>query len=231
MHIPYSGDTGGDCWPGLKRGPWRCAVIDYEELLRIKIVHGEKRRWPRRPASGRCFLWLAVVPAVFPAWACAASVVIASASALTLDGAQHSATLNVDAAHGAALRQIAQGQPGSLPGDPARYRSALLVLDNVTLTTAGAGGGYFYKIYLTPTVDARASEQQVAGMLGPFEIAAAHQRGEAALQYGLDSALGAYGAERISRLVVSFRRAGGAADGALIRIGSVRLELSTEVVN
>jgi hypothetical protein len=222
MHIPYSGDTGGDCWPGLKRGPWRCAVTDYEELLRIKIVHGEKRRWPRRPDSGRCFWWLAVLPAAFPAWACAASVVIASASALTLDGAQHSATLNVDAAHGAALRQIAQGQPASLPGDPASYRSASLVLDDVTLTAAGARGGYFYKIYLAPAGAAPVQSQHLLGTLGPFEIAAARQRGATSLQYALGNVDAAGG----SPLVVLFQRAGGA-DGALIRIGGLRVELST----
>ena len=203
-------------------------------MLKSTWMKTENAENNRRPGlAGRAWfgLLLAAVPGMFPASSFAASVLLASAPMLTLEAASHSVTLDVDAAHGAALRQIAQGQPGSLPGDPARYRSALLVLDNVTLTTAGAGGGYFYKIYLTPTVDARALEQQVAGMLGPFEIAAARQRGEAALQYGLDSALGAYGAERISRLVVSFRRTGGVADGALIRIGSVRLELSTEVVN
>jgi tyrosinase len=193
-------------------------------------VHGEKMRWPRRFALRKFFLLLAAGLGVFPAWAFGASVVLASASVLTLDGAQHSVTLNVDSAHGAALRQIAQGQRTSLPGDPAGYRSALLVLDDVTLTAAGARGGYFYRIYLAPVGDARASERQLVGTLGPFEIAAARQRGMASLRYALGEVLDGFRRERESALVVSFQRAGGA-DGALIGIGEMRVELSTEVGN
>jgi hypothetical protein len=194
----------------------------------VNTVHAEKIRWTGLAGRNRPGLWLAAALGMFPACSFAASVLVASASMLTLEAAGHSVILEVDAAHGAALRQIAQGQPGSLPGDPARYRSALLVLDDLTLTTAGAAGGYFYKIYLTPTVAARATEQQLVGMLGPFEIAAARQRGEARLEYGLGNALRAYGDAPVTRLVVSFQRAGSVPDQALIRVGSVRLALSTE---
>ena len=69
--------------------------------------------------------------------------------------------------------------------------------------------------------------QQLAGSLGPFEIAAARQRGTASLRYALGESLGAWGAQPVSTLVVSFRRAGGVGrDGPLIRIGSVRLRLA-----
>lgn len=151
---------------------------------------------------------------------------------LTLDAGQHDLTLAVGPAHAAALRQIAQGQPASLPADPASYRSALLVLDDVALTAAGAKGGYFYKIYLASAADARPAAQQLAGTLGPFEVAAARQRGTASLRYALGDSLRTWSTFSGAGLVVSFRRAGGAgADGPLIRIGSVRLELSTDASN
>jgi tyrosinase len=165
-------------------------------------------------------------------WSFAASLLLANTSVLTLDTGQHDVTLEVNPAHAAALRQIARGQPGSLPGDPASYRSASLVLDDVALTDAGARGGYFYKIYLAPSADARPAAQQPAGLLGPFEIVAARQRGTASLRYALGDPFTAWGARPVSTLVVSFRRAGrAAAPGPLIRIGSVRLELSTEAGN
>lgn len=194
-------------------------------------MQGDESRWLGLADRTWLRLLLAALFAVFSVWSFAGSVLLASASMLTLEGDRHDVTLDVASAHRAALQQIAQGQPGSLPGDPARYQSAWLVLDDVALTAAGARGGYFYKIYLMSTVDAQASEQQLAGMLGPFEIAAARQQGEAALRYGLGSALAAYGGERMARLVVSFRRAGGVTDGALIKLGGVRVELSTEPGN
>ncbi|MDB5760340.1 MAG: hypothetical protein JWM30_3629 [Burkholderia sp.] len=169
---------------------------------------------------------------MFPAWTSAGSLLLASASMLTLDGAQHDVTLAIAPAQGQVLRQIAEGQPGSLLGDPASYRSAWLVLDDVSLTTAGAKGGYFYKIYLASPVAARPAAQQLADSLGPFEIAAARQRGTASLRYAVGESLGAWGAQSMPALVVSFRRAGGmGGDGPLIRIRSLRLELSTEPIN
>ena len=166
------------------------------------------------------------------AWSFAGSVLLASAPVLTLDAGQHDVLLTVDPDRGAALRQIGRGQPGSLPGDPASYRSALLVLDDVALTDTGARGGYFYKIYLGWSADARPAAQQLAGLLGPFEIAATRQRGTASLRYPLGESLGAWSARPVSALAVSFRRAGGVGgDGPLVRIGSVRLELSTEPGN
>src|SRR6478736_5408055 len=93
--------------------------------------------------AGRVFIGLLLLAAfaALPGWCSAASRLLASAPMLTLDAARHSVSLNVDPASGAALRQIARGQPGSLPGDPAVYRSALLVLDDPGLTAAGARGG------------------------------------------------------------------------------------------
>jgi tyrosinase len=185
--------------------------------------------------AGRVFIGLCLLAAcaALPGWSAAASRLLASASMLTLDTARHSVSLNVDTASGAALRQIARGQPGALPGDPASYRSALLVLDDPALTAAGAKGGYFYKLYLTPAADVQPSEQQLVGTLGPFEIAAARQRGDASLRYAVGGAMaGALGVQGTQPLVLQFRRAGGAdGSGPLIRIGGLRLELSTEVEN
>jgi tyrosinase len=184
----------------------------------------------RRCKQRRFLLALATGLASFPAPAFAASLVLASTAMLTLDAAQHTATLNVDASHGAALRQIAQGQPASLPGDPARYRYAALVLDDVTLTADGARGGYFYKIYVGWAGAVHASAPQLVGTLGPFEIAAARQRGAASLTYSLDGMAWEAGAPPSSPLAVTFERADGK-DGPLIRIGSVRVALNTEPAN
>lgn len=184
----------------------------------------------RRPGSGWFFLSLAAGLGVFPAWSFAASVMLASASMLTLDSAQHSVTLNMDATHEATLRRIALGEVASMPGDPANYRSAALVLDDVLLTATGARGGYFYKIYLAPAGKEPASAQQVVGTLGPFEIGAARQRGAASLSYSLGGALGGINGGRGSSLVVTFQRVGGE-DGGVIGVGSLRVELSTEVGN
>lgn len=203
-----------------------------ENCLRIRTVHVDKVRWLRLAGRIRFDLPLAAVLNALCGWSCAGSLLLASAPMLTLDAGQHDVALAMNPAHAAALRQIARGQPGSLPGDLASYRSALLVLGDVALTDAGARGGYFYKIYLAPSAAARPAAQQPAGSLGPFEIAAARQQGTASLRYPLGASLGLWGAQTGSPLVVSFRRTGGAAaPGALIRIGSVRLELSTEAGN
>jgi tyrosinase len=209
---------------------WRCASLDYEELFRIKIVHGKKMQALRWHVRRWFFLLLAAGLAGLPALSLAASVVLASTSTLTLSAAHHTATLEVSAAHDAALRQIAQGRPASLPGDPARYRSAALVLDNLALTAAGARGGYFYKIYLGSAGAAQASAPQLVGTLGPFEIAAARQRGAASLTYALNGVPRDAGTPPSSPLVVTFERADGS-DAPLIRIGSVRVALSTEPLN
>ncbi|RYF00414.1 MAG: hypothetical protein EOO78_12030, partial [Oxalobacteraceae bacterium] len=141
---------GGDRRSRFEHPPRRCAGLDYEELFRIKIVPDDQMQSVRRRSPRRFFLALAAGLASVPASAFAASLVLASTAMLTLDAARHTATLNVDASHGAALRQIAQGQPASLRGDPARYRYAALVLDDLALTAGGARGGYFYKIYVSP---------------------------------------------------------------------------------
>ena len=180
-------------------------------------------------------LLAAVLSGMVPAWAFAGSVMLSSATMLTLGGAQHDVTLAIDPAQAQVLRRIAQGQPGSLPGDPASYRSATLVLEDVSVTAAGARGGYFYRIYLASPAAASAGAQQLPESLGPFEIAAARQRGTASLRYALGTSLAAWGAQAAPALVVSFRRAGGTGasggDEPLIRIGSMRLELSTEQLN
>ena len=189
-------------------------------------MDGKKMRTLRRHVPFRRLLALAVGLGGFPAASFSASLVLASTSTLTLAGAQQVATLNLNAAQGAALWQIAQGKPASLPGNPASYRSAALVLDDVTLTAAGARGGYFYTITLARAGQPRAAGQQPVGTLGPFEIAAARKHG-ASMSYSLDGMLEGAGDLRVSPLLVTFQQAG-KADGPLIGIGSLRLELRTE---
>ncbi|MET0962988.1 MAG: hypothetical protein ABWY05_09250 [Noviherbaspirillum sp.] len=101
------------------------------------------------------------------------------------------------------------------------------------LTPTGATGGYFYKLYLLASATAKPAGQRMIATLGPFEIAAARQRAGASLRYSLTGALAALGAQELSSLRVFFMRAGGAGtpEGPLMRIGAMRLELSSADIN
>ena len=168
---------------------------------------------------------------LMPASAFSASLLVASTPVPALDAHERCLPLAMQQAHGDALRRIAQGQPGTVAGNQAPYRSAVLVLDNVQLTPQGARGGYFYKMYLVVS-DSVPGEQQLIGTLGPFEVAAARQRGETSLRYPLAGPLMALGGQSSATLHILFRRAGNAAapDGPVLGIGALRLELSTDVV-
>ena len=161
----------------------------------------------------------------------AASLLVASTPVPALDARERCLPLAMQQAHGDALRRIAQGQPGTVAGNQAPYRSAVLVLDNVQLTPQGARGGYFYKMYLVVSDSVPPGEQQLIGTLGPFDVAAARQRGETSLRYPLAGPLMALGGQSPATLHILFRRAGGAGapDGPLLGIGMLRLELSTDI--
>lgn len=184
------------------------------------------------PRARRVRIALSAAVLFMHAASSAAGLLIASTPVPALDARERSLPLAMQQAHGDALRRIAQGQPGTVPGNQASYRSAVLVLDDVQLTPEGARGGYFYKMYLVVSDNVPPGEQQLIGTLGPFEVAAARQRGETSLRYPLAGPLTTLGAQASATLHVLFRRAGGAAvpDGPLLAIGALRLELSTDAV-
>lgn len=182
------------------------------------------------PWARRARLALSAAALLTHAASFAASLLIASTPVPALDARERCLPLAMQQAHGDALRRIAQGQPGTVPGTQAPYRSALLVLDNVQLTPAGARGGYFYRMYLVISNSVPPGEQQLIGTLGPFEVAAARQRGETSLRYPLAGPLMTLGGQAPATLHILFRRTGGAGvpDGPLLAIGALRLELSTD---
>lgn len=127
----------------------------------------------------------------------------------------------------------------------ARFRSAQLVLDNVTISDPGRTGGYFYYLYLnlpSSTDVASASNAYLLGSIGPFEIAGAQHRvhmniepggsqaGTVRLAFPLTSDLSDLIVQDPRRVTVSFVRVSGGTSpgGAVIQIGEARLELTPD---
>jgi tyrosinase len=111
-------------------------------------------------------------------------------------------------------------------------QSARLVLDNLQLLGAGANGGFFYNIYLNlpPTGDAGNAQRYFLGTVGPFEIAGASHHGTATLTLPVTEMLSTLSASELRDITVSFVRVSGEnpARGGVIRMGEVRIEVSTE---
>jgi tyrosinase len=113
------------------------------------------------------------------------------------------------------------------------FRSVKIVLDNITVTDAGATGGYFYYVYLNlpdiADIDA-ASQKHFLGTLGAFEVAGAGHHGSMTLEYPATGALVKINAKSTRDLVISLVRVDGAnaPKGPVILVGELRVELSTE---
>lgn len=114
---------------------------------------------------------------------------------------------------------------------PGTYRSIQIVFDDITVTTAGRNGGYFYNVYLNlpdgADVDADRS-QHFLGTFGPFEVAGAAHHGLVMLDFPATVALLKMGATQTREYVVSLVRVNGptAPKGQVMRIGELRVELS-----
>jgi tyrosinase len=145
-----------------------------------------------------------------------------------------SAQMPVSSEHMQTLGRIATGEGASLPGSTKRYQSVQLVLDQIELTDVGKQGGYYYQIYLNlPTADGIVSKSNAIriGTLGAFEInSAAHHGGPAQLRYRIARAQFGRATPKGGIMAVSFVRVDGnrTPAGALIGLGEVRLEVSTE---
>lgn len=155
---------------------------------------------------------------------------------VVLDERSIGVQLPVSAESTQTLAQIATGSAALLPGNPKRYRSIELVLDNVEVSEIGKAGGYYYQVILNiPLADGAASRSRtiLIGTLGPFKINGAahhHGGGPVQLRYPIERAAFAQASSRAGVMSVSFVRVSGDQNpkGGVIGLGEVRLETSTE---
>ena len=147
----------------------------------------------------------------------------ASVSArLPISGSNAQAVQNAVTAALSAPAQVAAGTP----------RSVKVVLENLQLLGAGAKGGYFYNIFINLPLsgDATGGEKYLLGTVGPFEIAGASHHGSPILEFPATEVLSEFSAAELKEFTVSFERVSGenAPRGQVLRIGEVRIEISTE---
>lgn len=114
-----------------------------------------------------------------------------------------------------------------------RYRSIRVVFDDISITQAGAAGGYYYNVYLNlpDKFDPETARQQnLLGTFGAFEIAGAAHHGMVMLDYPATAALLRAGGGESRDYYVTLERIDGpnAPKGAVISVGEIRIELSTE---
>jgi tyrosinase len=114
-----------------------------------------------------------------------------------------------------------------------QYSSVKIVLDDIKLTAAGAAGGYFYNVYLNlpdnfDNDTARA--QHLIGSFGAFEVSGAAHHGTVTLDYPATATLLQTASQGSREYLVSLVRINGAnaPKGAVIQVGEVRVELTTE---
>lgn len=159
---------------------------------------------------------------------------LGGALAVGLDDRSISVQLPVSSEHAQTLARIATGNAAALPGSSKLYRSVDLVLDDVEVTEAGKGGGYYYQVYLNIPVadDARSKPRAILlGTLGAFKISgAAHHGGPVQLRYRIGRAAFARATPEVGMMSVSFVRVSGdrSPKGGVIGVGEVRLEASTD---
>lgn len=192
----------------------------------IKLVQAQVAPILTRPAAGN-----------FPATAARAISAtrrsLGGVSGVVLTEAPLSAHLPLRAAALQSLQNavsVAVSPPAQLTADT--FQSVKLVLDSLQLLGAGANGGYFYNIYLNlpPTGDAGDAQRYFLGTAGPFEVAGASHHGLAVLEYPATEVLSKFSASELQDVTVSFVQVSGEnpARGAVMRIGEVRIEVSTE---
>ncbi len=118
-------------------------------------------------------------------------------------------------------------------GKSSQYKSIKIVLDDISLTSAGAAGGYFYNIYLNLPDGVDIDEvraKHFIGTLGPFEVAAAAHHGMMMIDFPATAAMLKTGAGNGREYAISLVRVdGGAAPkGDVMTVGELRVELTTE---
>jgi tyrosinase len=161
---------------------------------------------------------------------------------IPLDEGSVSVQVTIDDASADLLQQVLTG---AARGPATPYRSAQVVLDNVSISDPGRNGGYFYSLYLnlpSATDVASASRAYLLGSIGPFEIAGAEHRvhmnieaggtqpGTVRLAFPVTMRLAQLLAQNTRQITVSFVRVSGdnSPGGPVIQVGEARVELSTD---
>jgi tyrosinase len=191
----------------------------------IKLVQAQMTPLLTRPATGD-----------FPATAARA----VSATNRSLGGvsgvvlAENSVSAHLPLA--ASAVQTLQGAVAAAVNPPAQgssstFESVQVVLDGLQLLGAGANGGYFYNIYvnLPATGDETTARRYFLGTVGPFQVTTALHHGAGALEFPATELLAKLSASELRDVTVSFVRVNSdnPPSGAVLRIGEVRIEVST----
>lgn len=165
----------------------------------------------------------------------ATTMSIGGARNVGLDERSVSAQLPIAAQYSSAVQEIMKGNSATVPGDAKKYRSVVLVLDDVELAAAGGAGGYFYQVFLNWPKNGNGGSRTnsiMLGTVGPFQISGAmhHAGGPAQLRFPIGKNLNGLSAMQIGMATVSFVRVNGdnSPSGPVIGIGEVRIELSTD---
>jgi tyrosinase len=113
------------------------------------------------------------------------------------------------------------------------FQSVKVVFENAATLGSGANGAYFYNVYLNLPVSGVASGSTrlyFLGTLGAFEIAGAAHHGPATLEYPANDILVPMAASGLQEVTLSFVRVNGQnpPPGQVLRIGEVRIEISTD---
>lgn len=193
----------------------------------FKLTQAQMPQFLARPAE-RNF------PAVPGRVISATSRSLGGVGSVVLDESSVSARLPLGASEVRAVKETvaaALSPPAQLAPDAAR--SVKILLDKLQLLGAGARGGYFYKIYLNLPLSGDAAEgvqKYLLGTVGPFEIAGASHHGAATMELPATEVLAGLVDSGLAEVAVSFERISGenAPRGPVLRIGEVRIEVSTE---
>ncbi|MBK4734962.1 tyrosinase family protein [Noviherbaspirillum pedocola] len=150
---------------------------------------------------------------------------------LVLTEASVSASMPLDAAAMQTLQATLAAAANNNPaGGP---QSVKVVLDNVQVLGNAANAGFFYNVYinLPPAGDVTGERQRYfLGTFGPFEASIAAHHGGAMLEFPATEVLAGLAASGLQEVSVSFVRVSGenAPQGQVLRVGEVRVEVSTE---
>ncbi|MGF6769062.1 tyrosinase [Paraburkholderia sp. GAS199] len=132
-----------------------------------------------------------------------------------------------------AASAIAPNAQSNSAATTATFKYPHIVLDNVTVTDLGKGGGYFYNVYvnLPAAGDSDADRQaHFAGTIGAFEISAALHHNGGVLVLPASDVFRNLGLTDMSEVVISLVRVNGknSPKGPVINVGEMRIELSTD---
>ncbi len=242
---PYSSATSNAYWAGIFRYGSNMTIERYKTHTPswLNTSYADNTQPKSLPPSAKSSSPFKLAQATFrtppatrnfPATAARAISVgrrsLGGVSGVILDDSSVSARLPVRSSDVQAVQSAvsaALSPPAQLAPDTAR--SVRVVLENLQLLGVGAKGGYFYNIYLNLPDVIEDGQKYLLGTVGPFEIAGAFHHGPASLEFPATEVLSNLSSSEVQQVTVSFERINGenAPRGQVLRIGEVRVELST----